>query len=234
VASAQGGSVTAEVAIALPAVVLALVVVLAVGAAVSAQLRCVDAARAGARAAARGQPPAEVSAFARRIAPAGARVGIDLTGNTATVSVLATLRLPLPGHPGLTVRARALADVEHAADRGSGTLLMLAPVTVGLLLAATLGGYGQAVLARHRAETSADLAALAAAALWDAGRAGACPAALRVAGANGGRLLACRPDGDGTVRVTVAVPLGGPAAPWGPAVARARAGPAPPGRTAGS
>jgi secretion/DNA translocation related TadE-like protein len=234
VSPAQGGSVTAEVAIALPAVVLALAVVLAVGAVVVAQLRCIDAARAGARAAARGQPPAEVSAVARRIAPGGARVGISLSGGTAAVSVIAPLRLPLPGHPALTVRARAIADVEHAADRGSGTLLMLGPVAVGLLLAAAMGGYGQAVLARHRAEAAADLAALAAAALWDAGQPGACPAALRVAGANGGRLVACRTAADGTVRVAVAVPPHGPATPWGPAVGNARAGPAPAGTTPGS
>jgi secretion/DNA translocation related TadE-like protein len=226
--------VTAEVAIAFPAVVLVLAVVLAVGAVMAAQLRCIDAARAGARAAARGQPPAEASAVARRLAPDGASVAISLAGGTATVSVNAPLWLPLPGHPVLTVRARALADVEQAADRGSGTLLMLAPVTVGLLLAAALGGYGQAVLARHRAEAAADLAALAAAALWDAGQPGACPAALRVAGANGGRLLACRAAADGTVRVTVAVPIGGPAAAWGPAQVSARAGPAPPAAPAGS
>ena len=42
------------------------------------------------------------------------------------------------------------------------------------------------------------------------------------------------PGPDGTVRVTVAVRLGGPAAAWGPASVDARAGPAPPARTAGS
>ena len=47
----EGGTATAELAVALPAVVVVLAGVLAVGQAVLAQVQCVDAARAGARAA---------------------------------------------------------------------------------------------------------------------------------------------------------------------------------------
>ncbi|WP_456847646.1 TadE/TadG family type IV pilus assembly protein, partial [Cellulomonas sp. P5_C6] len=49
------GSVTAELAVGLPAVALLLVAVLTVGAAAVAQTRCTDGARAGARAAALGE-----------------------------------------------------------------------------------------------------------------------------------------------------------------------------------
>jgi len=245
------GSITAEVAIALPAVVLALAVVLAVAVVASAQVRCVDAARAGARAAARGEPAARVSAVARGLAPGGARVSVDVAGASASVTVLAPLRLPLPGHPGLTVRATAVADVEQpiaagsgalkaavagrpaGRERGSGTVLMLAPVTVGLVLAAALGTLGQAVLARHRAEASADLAALAAAARWDLRQPGACGEAARVASGNGTRLVSCRPASDGTVLVAVVTDPAGPGGVWGPASAGARAGPPGPARSAG-
>ncbi|MDP9241529.1 MAG: pilus assembly protein, partial [Actinomycetota bacterium] len=51
----DGGSVTAELATALPVLVFLLAVALGAVGAVTAQLRCVDAAREGARAAARGE-----------------------------------------------------------------------------------------------------------------------------------------------------------------------------------
>ena len=52
----DGGSVTAEAALALPAVVLVLATVVGVGRVVTAQIQCVDGARAAARLAARGEP----------------------------------------------------------------------------------------------------------------------------------------------------------------------------------
>jgi hypothetical protein len=80
----------------------------AVGA-VTAQGRCVDAAREGALVAARGGPGAENAA---RIAPDGARV--DLAEGTDTVTV--TVRAPVPvlgGHlPAITVAATAVAARE--------------------------------------------------------------------------------------------------------------------------
>ena len=48
-------------------------------------------------------------------------------------------------------------------DRGSGTVLVLGLVAVALVLATTLVGLGQVVAGRARAQTAADLAALAAA-----------------------------------------------------------------------
>ncbi|WP_194291596.1 TadE family type IV pilus minor pilin, partial [Cumulibacter manganitolerans] len=60
------GMVTAETALALPALVIVLGGLLTVIVAVSAQLRCVAAAREGARAAARGEPAAVVRQTALR------------------------------------------------------------------------------------------------------------------------------------------------------------------------
>lgn len=67
---------TAELALALPAVVLVLAVVLVTAMATAAQLRCADGARAGARLAALGESDVAVTQVARRVAGAGVRVGV--------------------------------------------------------------------------------------------------------------------------------------------------------------
>ncbi|WP_460461262.1 TadE family type IV pilus minor pilin, partial [Angustibacter peucedani] len=61
----DAGTATAELAVALPAVVLALAAVVGAGQAVMGQVAVVDAARAGARAAARGDDDGRVTALAR-------------------------------------------------------------------------------------------------------------------------------------------------------------------------
>jgi hypothetical protein len=68
--------VTAELAVALPAVVLVLVAVLTLAAAAGAQMRSADAARAAARAAAIGEADDVVRATARRVAGDGADVSV--------------------------------------------------------------------------------------------------------------------------------------------------------------
>lgn len=86
---------TAEIAVAMPAVVFVLVVALAgIGTAID-QVRCVDAARAAARAASRGDPPATIRDLVGRIAPAGAtvRVGREGGAGLVTVTVVAPVRL---------------------------------------------------------------------------------------------------------------------------------------------
>ncbi|GLW70103.1 hypothetical protein Kpho02_24020 [Kitasatospora phosalacinea] len=99
--------VTAETAVGLPALVL-LAAMLTWGlVAAGAQIRCVDAARIGARAAARGDTDALARATAA--APRGAKVAIDLDATT----VRATVEAPCPG-PGrlaalLSVRLTATA-----------------------------------------------------------------------------------------------------------------------------
>ncbi len=109
------GFVTAEAAVVLPALVLfsmALVWALLVAA---AQIQCVDAARAGARAAARQDPPDAVAEVARGAAPSGAEVTVSREGDLVRVAVVAQP----PGLGGLTL------DVEHEA-------VALAEETVGV------------------------------------------------------------------------------------------------------
>jgi len=78
-------------------------------AAVSTQLQCVDAARSGAIAAARGDAGA---AAAARIAPTGSDVDVAIDAETVTVTVGAGVPI-LGGHlPALTVRATAVAARE--------------------------------------------------------------------------------------------------------------------------
>ncbi|PPK65785.1 flp pilus-assembly TadE/G-like family protein [Actinokineospora auranticolor] len=91
-------------------------------------------------------------------------------------------------------------------DRGSATAL-LAVVTIGMVsLAAVVLALGSAVVARHRAESAADLGALAAAAHAAAGPEVACGRAERVARRMGARLVACGLDGwVATVEVAVDV-----------------------------
>lgn len=100
------GSVTAELAVALPAVVVVLLLVLGVGAASSAQLRAADAARAGARVAALGDADTAVQAVAQRVAGAGAQVVVVREPPWVTVQVRA------PGVVGIEVGASATAWLE--------------------------------------------------------------------------------------------------------------------------
>ena len=107
------GTVTAEIAVAMPAVVLLIVAVLFCGSAVVDQVRCVDAARAGARAAARGDPSGDVLAQARRLAPAGARIDLSRGRRGVVVTVQAAVSGGVPGWPGLSVGSSATAVVEQ-------------------------------------------------------------------------------------------------------------------------
>lgn len=104
---------TAEFALSLPAVVMALVLVLAVGRVAGAQVQCVDAARAGAREAARGEAGAELVEEARRLAPPGASVVVTRGGGSVAVEVSAAVRFPLPGLGGIRVQARAVGRAEQ-------------------------------------------------------------------------------------------------------------------------
>ena len=91
--SRQRGMVTAEFAVVLPAVVL--VLALSVGALGLAldQIRCVDAARSGARAAARGDSSEAVILVASRVAPADALISVETTGDVVRVSVVSGPRV---------------------------------------------------------------------------------------------------------------------------------------------
>lgn len=104
------GYATAEAAMALPA--LLAVLALAVGAVtcVGAQLRCVDAARAAARVAARGDSDALAGRAGLEVAPRGSRVRVTRHGDLVAVEV--TTDVHLFRLPGVPVRARAAAEVE--------------------------------------------------------------------------------------------------------------------------
>ncbi|WP_205709729.1 TadE family type IV pilus minor pilin, partial [Kineococcus siccus] len=114
----DGGSATLELAVAMPAVVLLLAVVLAAADVVVAQVDCVDAARAGARAAARGETPALVRASALRVAPAGAVVAVRSGGSTVVVEV--SSRRAALGRFGGTLLTGATATAAVEATAGAG------------------------------------------------------------------------------------------------------------------
>ncbi|MEV7426060.1 TadE family type IV pilus minor pilin [Streptomyces sp. NPDC091212] len=108
------GSVTAEAAVAVPALVVFTMALVWALTAASAQIQCVDAARAGARAVARSEPEAAAMAVARSAAPAGARVTLGRTGGLWRVRVEAPT--PGPGALALTLTAQAVASAEDAPD----------------------------------------------------------------------------------------------------------------------
>ncbi|HEY0187403.1 MAG TPA: TadE family type IV pilus minor pilin [Cellulomonas sp.] len=105
------GAVTAELAVLLPVVVALLAVILSLASAASAQMRCADAARAGARAAALGDDDSGVSAVAGRVAGPGAAVAVSRGDGWVVVEVERSLTL-LGLRLGLTVHADATAREE--------------------------------------------------------------------------------------------------------------------------
>ncbi|MGI5224080.1 TadE family type IV pilus minor pilin [Actinoallomurus sp. CA-142502] len=104
---------TAETAVALPALVVVMAVALWGVSAAAAQIACLDAARAGARAAARGEPQAEVRSAVLRAAPPNARVALSRDETTTKVVVQAQADSPLRGlFPALQLEAQAIAATE--------------------------------------------------------------------------------------------------------------------------
>jgi hypothetical protein len=125
----ERGSVTVEIAVALPALVVVMAVALWGVSAAAAQVACVDAARAGARAAARGEPVAAVRAAVLRAAPHGSSVDLVQDSLTTRVAVHAMLRSPIRTlFPALVLRADAVAATEplvatpHVADKPRGDI----------------------------------------------------------------------------------------------------------------
>ena len=112
--------VTAELAIAVPALLLVLSICVAVVAVVAARVRCIDAAAVAARLAARGEASAIVLAEVHAIVP-GAVVTVHRAANGfVDVTVRQRLQLPVAGGllPGVTV-AEHLAVPDEAAPAGS-------------------------------------------------------------------------------------------------------------------
>ncbi len=111
-AAGDRGFVTAEAAVVLPVMALFTMALVWTLAAVAAQIQCVDAARAGARAAARSESPAAVEAAARSAAPPNARVTVLRTDDLWRVRVWAPA--PGPDFPAVTISAQAAALAEDS------------------------------------------------------------------------------------------------------------------------
>ena len=107
--------VTAETAVVLPVLLFVLAAAVAAVVVVGAQLRCVDAAREAARAAARGDPAAQVQEIARRAAPPGATTSVGTSGDQVSVTVTAPVRPLGPVLLRVHVHASATAELEPGA-----------------------------------------------------------------------------------------------------------------------
>lgn len=116
-------------------------------------------------------------------------------------------------------------DELDADDRGMATVW--AAGVIAVLMSLTVFGLhlGGVILARHHAESAADLAALAGAGSVVAGEGYACARARQVTDRMRVRLVSCSARG-WDMLVQVAARPGGPAGSLGEATARARAGPA--------
>ncbi len=110
----ERGSVTAEMAVALPALVLLLGVFVGAATVGVTQLRLEEAARAGAREITRGETGASVEATVRRLAGPGA--GLEVTGDGGWTSVTVTTQVRGPFLNLLEVRLSATSSgrSEHA------------------------------------------------------------------------------------------------------------------------
>ncbi|NGO67124.1 TadE family type IV pilus minor pilin [Streptomyces boncukensis] len=107
---------TAEAAVVIPALVLLAAMLMWGVMASAARIQCVDGARAGARAAARGESPEGVRAAVRSAAPDGARTETRREGDLVRVTVRARTAGPGPLSVGLTEQAVALREATAEGD----------------------------------------------------------------------------------------------------------------------
>ncbi|MFI8875198.1 TadE family type IV pilus minor pilin [Streptomyces sp. NPDC055243] len=113
------GFVTAEAAVVLPTLVLFTMALVWALLAASAQIQCVDAARAGARAMARQDPESAAVAAARQAAPRGASVAVRRDGDLVRVEVVAESPGPRALGLGLRLRSEAVALAEETLGVGA-------------------------------------------------------------------------------------------------------------------
>jgi len=112
-------------------------------------------------------------------------------------------------------------------DRGSATVWVVVACLLAWSVAILALSIGGAIVARHRAESAADLAALAGARVLAGGAGDPCAEAAQVAAATRSRVVACALLADGSVQVLIEAPLPQLLARWPnlpPARAEARAG----------
>lgn len=112
------GLATAEIAVALPALIVLVAAAMTAVSVLTAQLRCVDAAREAARAAARGEAASVVHSLAQRSGPAGAEVLVGSGGREVQVTVSADARSVGGLLPSFQVRAIAVALREPESNDG--------------------------------------------------------------------------------------------------------------------
>ncbi|GAB3951656.1 TadE family type IV pilus minor pilin [Streptomyces sparsus] len=105
------GQVTAETAVVVPSLIFLLGLLMWGLLATAGQIQCVDAARAGARAAARAESTKQAVAAAEEVAPAGAQVVLRREGPLVRVRV--TARSAGPGPLSVGLRAEAVARTER-------------------------------------------------------------------------------------------------------------------------
>lgn len=163
----DAGFVTAEAAVVLPALVLFAMGLLWALLAAGAQIQCIDAARAGARAAARQDPYDAAVAAAEQAAPKGARVTLRREGDLVRVRVEADT--PGPALLALHLHQEAVAMAEEtvgdsgAADDGAHAAAdgtqphVAAKAHVGTVtgdLGTVTGGLGTAAVDRNRPTAS--------------------------------------------------------------------------------
>jgi hypothetical protein len=110
------GSVTVELALALPSVVALIALLAGVGSAGVGQLRLADAARSGARAAALGHGDSQVASVASQAAGGAVQVEVGRGDGLVRVRCSGPLWVPLLG--ARTLSAEAVAACEPA--RGCG------------------------------------------------------------------------------------------------------------------
>ena len=109
---------TAELAVAIPTLVAVLFMALSALTTITDQVRCVDAARATARALARGDDRAYALSAGKRLAPPGAEFAVSGAGSAPGSEVIVVVRgRPAPGLAWLGSRAsptgRAVAAREE-------------------------------------------------------------------------------------------------------------------------
>ena len=105
----------------LPALMVVLAAALWAVGAVGVQLKCVDAARAGARAAARGEPLDQVRGRVMDAAPPGAAVEVSRGADITRVEVSAQVKPPWgPVLPSVEVNATAVSATEAGVEAEGG------------------------------------------------------------------------------------------------------------------
>jgi hypothetical protein len=117
-AAPEAGMVTAELAVALPVLVLVAVVATAGLQLAVAQLRCLDAASVAARLAGRGEAATDVTAGARAAAPPGATVRMRRDGDLVAADVTVVVHALGLGRllPGFAVAATAVSFADQPRD----------------------------------------------------------------------------------------------------------------------